>query len=529
MDKLFECFAKLRNRQSLTSSDIAALQRANLASGQVGSVCAGLLLQDDTSRYRDLIGTIRSACHPIDLIVQATFCGQADVSSIGESPPWLRPWATALHKLLKEKRLGSGLIPTLVHDIVEKQVPRDVIGFLLMAICIKGMTKEDTCDLTMAMKNSGSEYDYRNREDLEFRKVVRRYPTGALSEKVALILPSLLATIAEDWPIVSPFTVARSLGFTGGTWDKLSAIPAFRFPEPGQETVEVLRECHAAMTVTKGDFNPADNILYQLRSITGTVESEDLIISSIVSKQLAVPADRLILDVRYGPGAFLETRHCAEHIAQQMCVLLRDGGVPSLYTLIDTFEPNGMAIGNVYEVVEAICLIKDDNGGLWDQRALHEQKLLVVDFAVKLMLAEFSGRTPAEWARYCYSKFAGGDVWRSFRKLLLGHGVEEKTVEAIERDSFWLLKDRAPQSLKAKTDGKVKEIDQKALGNIVNFELGGGGNEFAYKKDLYSGVILQVRTGDPVRAGQEIMKIYAGDKLDVDTLNRLGDTISLIN
>ena len=188
----------------------------------------------------------------------------------------------------------------------------------MVIIKFKGLGKDDTILFTREIAKSGKKFDYRNSKTLNRRKIISRYPTGALSEKIALIMPSLLFCLAKTYKFCSPFLIAKSLGYTGGTWDKLLSIPNFNFPLQGIETLNILKQCNVTMAVTKGNFNPVDRILYQLRSLTNTVDSFPLIVSSIGSKQLALPLDSLLLDIRYGSGTFLKTLNEAKLFYQYL-------------------------------------------------------------------------------------------------------------------------------------------------------------------------------------------------------------------
>jgi pyrimidine-nucleoside phosphorylase len=230
----------------------------------------------------------------------------------------------------------------------------------LSIVCCKGLAEKNVVKLTEIMRDSGKIFDYRNSPELGYRKIIRRYPTGALSEKTALIMPSLIASLSEKYSIASNFLVAKSLSYTGGTWDKLNSLPNFYFPQQGEETTEIMKNSpHVVMSVTREDFNPLDRKLYQLRSVTGTVESIPLIVSSIASKHLAMPADFLLMDVRYGKGAFLNSRQEATEMSSLLMKILRNH-MYSDYVLVDSRQPTGMGIGNELEIVEALKIMKSD-------------------------------------------------------------------------------------------------------------------------------------------------------------------------
>ncbi|MBK8624647.1 MAG: hypothetical protein IPN86_03410 [Saprospiraceae bacterium] len=208
------------------------------------------------------------------------------------------------YKLFHNIELDEREIQFIVEMSLESSLHSLSLTLILNLIKFKGLSLKNVSLLSLKMAESGCIYDYRKNSELNYKHVLRRYPTGAVSEKIALIMPSLLKCLSNSYKFVSPFLVAKALGFTGGTWDKLSSIPNFKFPKSGNQSISILKKEHVCMTVAQGDYAPSDTFLYQLRSITNTVDSLPLIISSIASKQIANPVDTLLLDIRYGKNAF---------------------------------------------------------------------------------------------------------------------------------------------------------------------------------------------------------------------------------
>ena len=425
-------------------------------------------------------------------------------------------WRNIRGRIHARRPLCRKLIKELVQDIKENTVDEETIGAFLMSVCLFGISKSDVTLLTEFMAKSGATYDYRQLSELRSKTSLRRYPSGALSEKVALLMPSVISVLSDELSIYSPFLVARSLSYTGGTWDKLSAIPGFSFPKPGEETIQCLTECGVAITVTTGDFNPVDRKLYQLRSLTGTAENDALIVSSIVSKQIAVPVDYALMDIRYGQGAFIKGFAHAERVGIDIRDAMESNGIKTLYTLTDTQEPNGSAIGNALEVSEAIEILQHCHTGVFDQRGIVQQKLILVDFMAKLLGFAFPRKTAGEWGRYCWNLMQDGKLWKGFKKILRAHKVAESEIRKAEASATYLIDGRPHVSVKARQSGQFRSIDQERLGWLVNFELGGGGNEYGYERDLYAGVILKARVGDYVERGSELA-IMIGTKANANT------------
>lgn len=425
----------------------------------------------------------------------------------------------------RRKNQGKARLQALISDFLSHRISSVFMAIWLMKVCYDGMSDPDVLDLTLAMRDSGRIYDYRNLAELDKRRVIRRYPTGALSEKTALILPSLLSAFWAEFPLVTPFLVARSLGFTGGTWDKLSSIPGFVFPIQGEETIEVMKSCGAAMCVTSGDFNPADRELYKLRSVTGTVECEELIISSIASKQLAVPADHLLLDVRYGPGAFLSESQ-AGSVASHLQKVIVMNGVPCILAFNDTQQPTGTAVGNALEVLESLAVMGFDTSAKWDERALQEQRQIVIGLFSDLMSAEFKVHDKSWWQQAAEDKLGTQEVRRAFLNLLLHHKVPKETVDQIATNPAAIFLRHIAVPVYSRLRGRLSGIDQPKLGNLVNFSLGAGGNDYAGQFDCSTGVILRKRLGDRVDRNEAICDLYAGEQGLSDTPSIVEDILS---
>jgi pyrimidine-nucleoside phosphorylase len=410
----------------------------------------------------------------------------------------------------RDARLGRSRIDRFVSGFIEGSISPEIVAIWLTKVCYDGLCNEDVHDLTLAMRDSGKVYDYRNLDDLDCRRIIRRYPTGALSEKAALILPSLLSACRLDYPLASPFLVGRSLGFTGGTWDKLSSVPGFTFPDPGEASIRAMQRCGVAMSVTQHEVNPADRILYQLRSITGTVASDELIVSSVASKQLSYPADLLLLDMRHGDGAFLPTLADARRVGSRIIEILESEGVPSFSYHTDTPQPNGIAIGNAVEVLEALAVMGCSDLPVWNEQAIGEQTDLVVRFFAALMQREFPLADQIKWRKQGHDMLRDGTALGAFRDILRAHGVTEQTVSRLTTNPSAVLVRDAPQSIVSPRSGMLRRINQRRLGEIINFQLGAGGNEYAGSLDLHAGVVLRVRLGDFVSEGGELCLLYAG-------------------
>ncbi|RYD37896.1 MAG: thymidine phosphorylase, partial [Verrucomicrobiaceae bacterium] len=266
--------------------------------------------------------------------------------------------------LIARKREGEELsgreIARLVEGFTSGEIPDYQMSAFAMAVFFKGMTPAETAALTQAMMESGDCFTYPTGHPA----VVDKHSTGGIGDKVSLVLAPLVACTGAWVPMVS----GRGLGITGGTLDKLESIPGFDVHVNLADAVQQLKKTGVVMMGQTDRFCPADKKLYALRDVTGTVPSIPLITASIMSKKLAETLDRLVLDVKFGSGAFMRTRADAEALAASMIAVGKEMGVEVHAVLNPMGEPLGRAVGNALEVIEALeCL---EGGGPDDLRAI---------------------------------------------------------------------------------------------------------------------------------------------------------------
>lgn len=517
---LGDIYKRLRQGEVLTAQQTELLSDRRLTLEQQCSALAGLTLRSPLHDYERACA-IALAKRNIDVatLLRAQHLipdGKFDSSGSSYDPAW----ANAFASLLDSRPLNRPVLEAIISDIVSNSKAARPAAALLMIICVRGMQEEDVVFLTTEMAHSGSIFDYRLDPTLKGARLVRRYPTGALSEKTALILPALIGCARTRVNVCSPFLVARSLGYTGGTWDKLRAIAGFSFPEAGDETIEALSRCGVAMTVTKDNANPADRFLYQLRSVTGTIESGPLIISSIASKHICFPVHRLLLDVRYGSGAFLSSRPEAENVGDQIERVLCTNDVPTFCAFTDTIQPTGSSVGNALEVAEAIAVMGGPHALAWDSRGIDEQRRIVFDLFAQLMAAEFPEIGVLEWTTFAVKAIQSGDVMKAFASILLTHKVAVDFVQPLfDRPLEVLSVGADPIDVRSIRTGTLKHLDQRKLGEIVNRRLGAGGNLFEGEFDPKPGIMLLRRLGDQVQQGEVLCRIFAHRDIAMSATN----------
>lgn len=371
------------------------------------------------------------------------------------------------------------------------------LGFWLMSVTLNGLSAADTERLTSAMAQSGGTFDYRR--EFPSDRFLRRYPTGALSEKVALMMPSILVGLRAEFGLNlrSPYLVARVLGHTGGTRDKLSVVPGFAMPAPGDASSEILREIGVCYTATQGGFNPADDRLYSLRSKTDTIVSMPLIVASIASKMLACPVDLMQIDVRHGAGAFFATPELARAAGDAIARACTTENMSCFYTVTDAGFPTGSSVGSAVEVAEAVVAL---GGGaectLFDSRGLDVQRLIVADFTARLV-SELFDLDKGRIYRWICAGFRSSGFASPFQDVLRAHGVASDDAKRLWEDPLSILADLEPVPIYPERDGRLQSIDQEAIGRAIN------------TTGASMSLVLHARAGDRVFQDSPIASIYA--------------------
>src|SRR5256714_1140958 len=350
--------------------------------------------------------------------------------------------------LIEKKRDGQELtaeeIESLISDFTRGKIPEYQMSAWAMAVFFRGMTAEETRNLTHAMMNSGRVLRYPEGSPPKIDK----HSTGGIGEKTSMVLAALLAC-DEAWvPMIS----GRGLGITGGTLDKLESIPGFNVNLDEDRALKQLEQIHLFMIGQTADICPADKKLYGLRDVTGTVSSQPLIVASIMSKKLAENLDRLVLDVKFGSGAFMKTKEQAQQLANAMKSVGESMKVKTSYLLNPMDEPLGRNVGNALEVAECVEILQ--GGGPPDLIKL------IVDLAEKV------SETPRAQLE---KRLQDGSAWKKFVSLVYAQDGDATALEKI------LDQHRAPiiQPWPAKSAGTVKKIDAELIGR-ASVQLGAG-------------------------------------------------------
>jgi pyrimidine-nucleoside phosphorylase len=397
--------------------------------------------------------------------------------------------------LIERKRDGGRLEPgewrELIAAYTEGRVPDYQMAALLMAVYLNGMSAEETAALTGAMLESGVKLNF---DHLPVR-CVDKHSTGGVGDKVSLVLAPLVASCGVAVPMIS----GRGLGHTGGTLDKLEAIPGFRTALSPEETVRQIEAIGCAMIGQSEAIAPADRKLYALRDATATVESIPLIAASIMSKKLAEGIRGLVLDVKRGSGAFLTELEDELLLARTMIDLGEAHGCPTVALLTAMDRPLGRACGVALETEEAIAALKGEG----------PEDLMEVTYAlgVEMLLLGGVASDPAAARGALEDALESGKAAEKFRSVVAAQGGNPAVVDQPE-----ILPQAAAVSVySAPREGYVVRVEPRAIGRAI-VAMGGGRRTMEDRIDPAVGFVIAVKPGDRVERGQPIASIYAGSE-----------------
>jgi thymidine phosphorylase len=386
-------------------------------------------------------------------------------------------------QLIVQKRekgeLSTEAINWLVENYTNGVVADYQMSAMTMAILLNGMNRREIKDLTMAMIASGERLDY----SALGVPTADKHSTGGVGDKITLPLAPLVAVFGVAVPQLS----GRGLGHTGGTLDKLEAVPGWRAALSNDEMFAQLRDVGAVICAAGSGLAPADKKLYALRDVTGTVEAIPLIASSIMSKKIAEGTGALVLDVKVGSGAFMKTLDRATELAQVMVQIGQDAGVKISALLTDMSTPLGRKIGNTLEVEESVEVLA--GGGPSD----------VVDLTV--MLAEEMLRLAGVEGdvRAALNDGRAMDKWN---EMISAQGGDPKAAMPKAKHSHVVV---------AESDGVLEQLDALSVG-IASWRLGAGRAKKEDAVQLGAGIELHAVQGENVRVGQPLMTLYSDDE-----------------
>jgi pyrimidine-nucleoside phosphorylase len=398
-----------------------------------------------------------------------------------------------VYELLNRKRRGAPLesreIETFIDRYTGGAIPDYQMSALLMAIAINGMTAAEMATLTQSMLRSGEQWHLRDEYDF----IADKHSTGGVGDKVSLVLSPWVAACGVKIGMLS----GRGLGHTGGTLDKLEAIPGFNARLSREDFGRCVAEAGCVISTSTEGIAPADKKIYALRDVTGTVESLPLITASIMSKKLAMGASGLILDVKTGSGAFMRLYQDSKALAQSLIAAAAGSGTKVEALITDMDRPLGIAAGNANEIVETIEVLKG-NGPADVEEVTRAQ-------AVRILV--MSGKyDDASATKALNESLQSGAALEQARKWIAAQGGDPKIVD----DYSMLAQPRTTIEVKAPQSGFITAMDTYQAG-MFTVDLGAGRKKADDVIDYAAGVMFDRRTGNEVKAGDVIARIQLGD------------------
>ncbi|MCC7242723.1 MAG: thymidine phosphorylase [Acidobacteria bacterium] len=401
------------------------------------------------------------------------------------------------------RRLSPGAIERFVQGVSSGAWPDYQISALLMAIVLRGMTSDETADLTRAMVASGERVDLSSLPGIK----VGKHSTGGVGDKVSIALAPLAAACGVTVPKMS----GRGLGHTGGTLDKLESIPGMRTALSLDEFRAALADVGCAIIGQTASIVPADKVLYALRDVTATIESIPLIAASVMSKKLAEGSDALVLDVKCGGGAFMKTVDTAAELARLMVAIGTASGVRTEAAISRMDAPLGRAVGNALEIRECLALLKG--------KGPPDLAGLVATIASRMVRLANRASTDEEAAAAVHQALASGRALDRFSRMVERQGGDPGIVD----DEGVLPTARCLTTVRSPRAGMVAAIDAERIGRAA-MRLGAGRDRKDAAIDHAAGVVLAVTHGEAVEAGQPLLDLHHNNAPGLDEARALAET-----
>lgn len=397
------------------------------------------------------------------------------------------------------QELSTEEINFFIQAFTRGEIPDYQAAAWAMAVLLNGMNERETTDLTLAMAHSGEILDLSGVVPI----AVDKHSTGGVGDKTTLVVEP---TVAACGLAVGKMS-GRGLGFSGGTLDKMESIPGYRTDLSREEFLDQLGKTGLVLTGQSGDLAPADGKLYALRDVTGTVPSLPLIASSIMSKKIAAGAQAIVLDVKVGLGAFMETLDSARELAERMVAIGQRSGRSVVALLSDMNQPLGNAVGNALEVREAIDTLR--GGGPEDFR---EHCLVVASHMLLLGKKAASLEAARQMAE---EAVGGGRALERFRALVAAQGGDPTYVDEPDR----LPKAAFVQEYPAQRDGWISQVHARVVGETA-VTLGAGRLQKGDPVDPSVGIVLHVKVGQRIEQGQPLFSIHARSAAEAESASQ---------
>ena len=399
-----------------------------------------------------------------------------------------------IYDIISKKRDGYELTDDEIAFFVKGYVKNEIADYqasaLLMAIYLNGMSDRETVTLTLEMAKSGDMLDLSAIDGIK----VDKHSTGGVGDKTTLIVAPIVAALGCKVAKMS----GRGLGHTGGTVDKLEAIKGFNVALSPEAFIDTVNETGICVVGQTGNLAPADKKLYALRDATATVGSIPLIASSIMSKKLAAGSDCIVLDVKYGSGAFMKTPEDAVLLAEKMVTIGKGAGKRVRAVISDMDTPLGKNIGNTLEVTEAVEILRSGTDSDLTQVCIAlAANITVLAFGIDYTEAEDRVRTA----------LTSGEAYKKFLEMVKAQGGDASLIEST--DNFTKAKHR--KEILSPADGYIMATDAEKIGS-ASVVLGAGRVTKDDTIDYTAGIILHKKTGDKVHKGEPIAELFTNDE-----------------
>ncbi|MGX6995442.1 pyrimidine-nucleoside phosphorylase [Pediococcus acidilactici] len=405
--------------------------------------------------------------------------------------------------VIDHKRNGSALtkeeISAFVEGYTNGEIPDYQASALLMAIYFNGMTDEEQANLTMQMLNSGDRLDLSDIPGIK----VDKHSTGGVGDKTSIPLAPMVAALGIPVPMIS----GRGLGHTGGTLDKLEAIPGFEVERSEAEFKKQVRDIKVAIVGATGNVAPADKKIYALRDVTDTVDSIPLIAGSIMSKKIASGTDALVLDVKTGTGAFMKEEADAVKLANALVKIGKSVGMNCMALISDMNQPLGNMVGNALEIQESIAILKGEGP--------EDITELVMTLGSQMVVLAKKAATLAEARAKLGEVVANGSALEVFRQMIVAQGGDPRVIE----DPTLMPQAKYHFELPAPQAGYVTKMTADEIG-IAAMLLGGGRQAKTDVIDYAVGIELHKKVGDAVAEGESLLTIHSNTE-DVANIREL--------
>ena len=393
-----------------------------------------------------------------------------------------------IKKKQEKKELTKDEIQYIMEGYTKDEIPDYQVSAWAMAVYFNDMTDHERMALTVAIAESGDQIDLSKIEGIK----VDKHSTGGVGDTTTLILAPLVASVGVPVAKMS----GRGLGHTGGTIDKLEAIPGFHIEINQEEFIDLVNRNKVAVIGQSGNLCPADKKLYALRDVTSTVDSLPLIASSIMSKKIASGADAIVLDVKVGAGAFMKTTEDAEELAHAMVTIGKLAGRNTMAIISDMNQPLGIAVGNALEVEEAIETLKG--------RGPADLEELCLELGAQMVYLGGKAESISQEKKMLKEKLHNGEALEKFKQFIENQGGDSRVIDDYQR----LPQAKFQKDIRAEQNGFITEIIADLIGRAA-MELGAGRATKESKIDLAAGLKVLKKVGDPVKKGDILVTLYA--------------------